>query len=300
MLTKIIIIGIVLVLAFGLYSCNTYKVIDKVKSDNYYYNFFKTEVHYIPMGNSFELGNDKLDSLDIKTVEVLASNYLKDKSHVYFKSVKIKNADVHSFEILCANKGSFAKDKNRVYFESHSFKDLDVASFAFAGSTCGSTVKDKEHVYSTYTAHSFSEGNLVIAPIPHAHAATYEYLNDAYGKDDSVVYYKGKAIAQADAPTFTLMKDYYAKDRNTVYYDGLVVKGLDAATFVLIEGGGYAKDKNGVYFGLDASNGEDGNPLYYVARIVTGADAETFTMVKGEKFDYAKDKTSYYWGGKKQ
>jgi hypothetical protein len=249
------------------------------------------------MGNSFELGNDKLQDVDVKTVKILGSNYLKDTAHVYFKSTLIKNADATSFELLCSDKGSFAKDKNKVYFESHSFKDMDIASFQFAGGTCGATVKDSTHVYSTYAVPSFSTGNLLIAPMENVHAKDYHFFSDTYGTCHELVYYKGKAIIGSDAASFTLVKDYYAKDKHTVYYDGLLVKGLDPTSFQFIEGGGYTKDKNGIYYGLNATEDNEGHPLYYTAKVIVGADPETFHMIKGEKFDYAKDKTRYYWGG---
>ncbi|MBC7450357.1 MAG: DKNYY domain-containing protein [Cytophagales bacterium] len=296
MLTKLIIIGIIIVL-LGVYSCTSYKPINKTTSDNFYFNFFKTTIHYIPMGNWFELGNNTLDGIDIQTVEILSRNHLKDKSQVYFKSSKIKNADASSFRMLCSNNDYFARDKNMIYYENNSFENLDIHSVTFLGDTCGSVLKDKHHVYSIRME---AIKNGIISPIKNADPETYQVLTDLYGKDNIIVYYKGLPIADADANTFTLIGEYYAKDIHTIYYQGLQVRSVDAITFQLIDGGGYTKDRNNVYYGLDAVMDKDQQVLYYVGKVVAGADAGAFTMIKGEKVDYAKDTTSYYWGGIKQ
>ncbi len=288
------------ILLFTFYSCHPYQVINENKSTNYYFNFFKTNVHYIPMGNWFELGDDKIDSIDIKTVEILGQNYMKDRTHVYFKSVLIKNADVQSFKILCSDNASFARDKNRIYYESNSFQNINADSVVFPGGACGPVLKDNKYVYTTYPVKYIDKGNAVILPIPGVAAETYQYINDLYGKDTVHVYYKGIPMKDAEPKTFILLKEYYAKDSNHVYYDGLNVDGLDANTFALITGGQYCKDKKGVYYGLDATYNEQGEPLRYAAKQVIGADPESFVMIQSDKIDYAKDKTKYYWGGKAQ
>lgn len=252
------------------------------------------------MGNSFELGNDKMNWVDIKSVEIISSNYLKDKSHVYFKYMQIKNADPASFEILCLKNNSFARDKNMIYFEGHAFKDLDLESVQFAGGKCGCPIlKDKNHLYSTFNISVNTDENYIISPVQNVNPDKYQYLNDFYGKDDKVGYYKCKPIEGSDAQTFNLLGEF-ARDSNCVYYNGLPVKEIDPATFTLIKGGGYTKDRNGVYLGLNSFDDKNGQPIYFTPKIVVGADPESFVMIPGEKIDYAKDKEKYYWGGKAQ
>ncbi|MEO8761757.1 MAG: hypothetical protein ABI448_12745, partial [Bacteroidia bacterium] len=67
---KFAIIGCVVLLLIGLYSVYTLRIVDKDKSDNYYFNLFNTKLYYVPMGNSFELGKTELSDIDIKTVKV--------------------------------------------------------------------------------------------------------------------------------------------------------------------------------------------------------------------------------------
>ncbi len=299
MIAKIFIVLLVLIVIGVLYSRHPYRIINSEKSDGYYFDFLKREVHYVPMGNWFELGNWTLDDIDIKTVEVLGKNYLKDKASVYFQYQKIANADASSFELLCADKGFYSKDKNRVYYKSHTFTDIDVASFKFAGRNCSPIVMDKNHVYFIYPVERSLDGNLAISPIENANPDKYIFLNDQYGKDDLAVYCNGILILGSDTETFALMgNEYYAKDKNAVYYNGMKVEGIDPITFTFIEGGGYSKDKNGIYFGLNSDYDEKGNPIKFSPRLVEGADPETFVMVQGEKVDYAKDKSRHYWGGR--
>jgi hypothetical protein len=299
MITKLAIFIILIVLLFSIYKYYSYRVVNLEKSDNYYYTFLNREVHYVPMGNRFELGDLKLDGVDPKSVQILGSHYLKDKYHVYFNATKITRADPGTFEMICTNKGSFARDKNMIYFESNSFKDLDISSFQFAGGNCGPIIKDKNHVYSVYPFYAAaygSDGNSIIPPLPDVSPEKYQFINEFYGKDDHVAYFKGMPIEGSDAKTFILSGDY-AKDRSRVYFDGLEVKDMDPATFIPIDGGGYTRDKHGVYYGLDAVEDQHGHPVNYTGRLVAGADPETFTMIKGEKVDYGKDKTRYFWGG---
>lgn len=300
MLIKLLIIGLLIILLAVIYFFLPYPAVNKNKSDNYYFNFLRTKVHYIPMGNSFELGNYKINSVDLKSAEIIGRNYLKDKSHVYYKYLKIKNADPGSFEILFNSNSLFAKDKNMIYFEGHSFKDVDVKSVQFAEDTSGGPIfKDKNHLCSTYSFDFYADENYIIPPVQNIDPNKYQFLSDQYGKDDEVAYFKASPIIGSDAKSFILLREY-AKDAHCVYLDGLQIRGIDPATFTTIEGGTYTKDKNGVYYLFNCVEDKDGKQMYFSAEALAGADPESFIMIKGEKIDYAKDKSKYYWGGKVQ
>ena len=298
MLIKFTILIIIIIVLFSLFTNHPYRIVNKAKSNNYYFNFFKTEVHYIPMGNWFELGDNKVDQVNIKTVEILGSNFLKDKSNVYFKSVRIKNADPGSFAMLSSV--FFARDKNRIYYGTNTFKDLDIASFKFSGTDFGAVLRDKDHVYLVYpTTDDAATKSIEIPFVQHINSATYQMLDDFYGKDDQTAYYQGEPIAGSDVNSFVLTGEY-AKDSNHVYYGGLPIGNIDPASFTEIAGGRYMKDKNGVYLGLTPVEDPDGHPKQLLGRVVVGADPATFIMISGEKIDYAKDKSGYYWGGQPQ
>ena len=299
MMIKLAIFAIVILLLLGLYKTHSYRIVNKDKSDNYYFSFFKTEVHYIPMGNWFELGNDKLEPVDIKTVQIVGRYFLKDRLNVYFKSVKIKNADPGTFEMLCSKDLFFARDKNQVYYGNYSFRDLDITSFKFTGPECSPFLMDKRHVYSIYAIENNQPQNTEIPPLQNVSVEKFRALNDFYATDGKTVYFKDNPIAGSDVVSFVLIGEY-AKDSRHVYYNGLPVENLDPASFTPVDGGGYTKDKNGVYLGLTPVEDPDGHTKQFLGRPVPGADPETFVMIKGEKIDYAKDKSGYYWGGQPQ
>ncbi|HEY5369940.1 MAG TPA: DKNYY domain-containing protein [Hanamia sp.] len=299
MLLNLLIVCILIFVLAAIYFFLPFRIVNEQKSNNYYYNFLKTEVHYIPLGNSFELGDDKIKTADVRSVEVVGRDYLKDKSHVYYKYRVIKNADTHTIKMLSPNNHVFAVDQNMIYYEGHAFKDIDIKSLQFLGDSYGSLLRDKNHLYSTFAVDYIADNDYIIPPLEGIDPGKYQFLNDFYGKDDSTAYYKGKPLKGSDAKTFTLLEDY-AKDTNSVYCNGLKIKGMDAATLCHIEGSGYFKDKNHVYYGLNGIENSVGNIILYSGKIVKGADPVTFSIIKGEKTDYAKDKTRYYWGGKTQ
>jgi hypothetical protein len=299
MLLNLLLVCILIFVLAAVYFFLPFRIVNEQKSNNYYYNFLKTEVHYIPLGNSFELGNDEIKYVDVRSVEVVGRDYLKDKLHVYYKYRMIKNADSRTIKMLSSNDNAFAMDKNMIYYEGHAFRDLDIKSLQFFGESCSSFLRDKNHLYCTFTVDYSNDIDYIIPAVEGVDPEKYQFINNFYGKDDKVAYYKGKPILGSDAKTFILLEDY-AKDTNLVYFNGLKVKGMDAATICHIEGGGYFKDKNNVYYGLNAVENAAGNIILYSGKIVKGADPATFEMIKGEKIDYAKDKARYYWGGKAQ
>ena len=251
------------------------------------------------MGNSFELGNYTMKNVDLKSVEVINGYYLKDKSNVYYKYNKIKDADPGSIKMFSPKSKCFVIDKNMIYYEGHAFQDIDIKSCQFVGDNCFSLLKDKNHIYSTFSVVYGTDENYIIPPVKDLDPDKYQTLNNVYGKDENRVYYEGEPIKGSDAKTFIILDDY-AKDTNSVYTGGLQVKNVDPATFHQVEGGSYFKDKAGVYWGLSPNEDAKGNVINFSGSIVAGADPETFVMVKGDKIDYAKDKSRFYWGGKAQ
>lgn len=251
------------------------------------------------MGNSFELGNRIMKNVDLKSAEVVGRNYLKDKSNVYYEDKLIKNADPGSIKIFTSKCDFFAIDKNMLYYQQHTFRDIDVASCQLACDNCLSIIKDKNHIYSTFSIDFYTDKVLIIPPVKGLDPDKYQALSNVYGRDENLVYYKCEPIQGADPKTFIILKDY-AKDVNSVYYNGVRVKNLGAATFQHVDGGRYLKDKNAVYYGLSGDEDSNGTVKNLTAKVVVGADPETFIMIKGEKKDYARDKSTFYWGGEAQ
>lgn len=273
-----------------------YHAVDIRTSRNYYYDWARREIHYVPLGNWFELGDGVLTEADVKTFRVISDQYAKDKSTVYYRGMKIDGADSETFEYLCAaneyrngsrvQRGEFAKDKNRIYHDVNYFEDFNPSRFAFVGEECGSYLTDGKHVYSIfYDFHSSTKGfqSRPIPYLPDVDPDSFEVLDENYSRDNRRVFYRGTYVLGIEKGTFTILDYNYAKDASTVYCNGKPLADADSETFSLIEGGHYAKDNNAVYF---------------FCNIVPGADSATFTMVsEGNKVNYARDKNRYYHGG---
>ncbi len=309
-----------IVFALILLSGHPYRIISKVKSDSYYYNVFKTEVRYVPMGNWFELGNRKINGIDLKTVEVQERKYIKDKYSVYFEDTRITNADPGSFVAI---DNFYAKDKNTVYYCSHSFQDIDVDSFEFVKDD-HIVLKDKKHSYSIIFGDygTYSTKGTTIPFLPEC----IVFLDAKYSKDNELVYYKGQVIKGADAKTVVLVYDGYAKDNNNVYYDGNLlvgadpktfvsidnytkdinkvyywgkeVKGIDATSFAVIDKSLYTKDAFGVYYYLKGVYDFNGLATHYTVTRIEDADPLTFEAINDPAFRIdAKDKQKGYFRG---
>lgn len=284
-----------------------------------------------------------IPNVDIRSFILLGNSYAKDKNNVYYEGKVVKDADVNTFVLVGRyakdNKHVFLgshmlhieivpatfevligdhyrwviKDSERVYFQDYQgYRDyeptsrllmgVDAPTFQFVGPcfSGGFTAyyKDKDHVY---TESSSIESGPVKA-IEIIDASSFEYFgyysssglysssrhDISYAKDKNNVYEGcSKIFARADADTFINLGGGYAKDKDEVFFFATVVIGADVPTFKYI-GERYAIDKNHVYF-----NGE----------VLKKADPVTFTLVKGpdpsnlgQIDEYAIDKNYVYKG----
>jgi hypothetical protein len=79
-----------------------------------------------------------------------------------------------------------------------------------------------------------------------ADGASFQKLNDTWGKDAKHVYAVGRKIAKADVSSFQVLNRLYAKDKNHCYYLGGILKEADADSFQVLDSGEYAKEfRNG-------------------------------------------------------
>lgn len=93
-----------------------------------------------------------------------------------------------------------------------------------------------------------------------------------------------KIMPGVDAESFKVISGGFAKDKNHVYFEGekLTIEGLDREDFIPINYY-YAKDRNQAYY-LSYGAGEK-------VRIIPGADVQTFEIVEDlEGRNVAKDK----------
>lgn len=228
--------------------------------------------------------NRPIESLDPESIARLSNNWLVDKNNVwYLKSNSVElvahpEASTSTFKILG---GAYATDGKVVYFndsnihaDSETFKVLTGTSsrlYAYA--------KDKNYTY--YGGSQITDADV----------ASFSYLGSGYGKDDTSLYYDGKAIEGGDPVKARLTGDTLTDGVN-IYTNG--VKSFaqyDAETFRNIAYG-YISDANGVwYHGLDYTE---------EFHKIDGADPSTFTLVdtcssvEKSQARYFKDKNHVY------
>ena len=298
----IIIISIVLVILFFYWLTHRYTVVDKAKSNNYYYNFFKTEIHYVPMGNWFALGDSPIPDLDLQNFSILSSHHIKDNKAVYFESIKLFKVDLATFEVVKTEglHAKFSKDKNNLYYCTNTFENIDLNSFKIDFSN--KTITDKNNTYSWKYASEWD--SFSIKPLP----KNFATLGIHYGRDtNDVLYYHEKEIPHSSAKKFQSLnsfKDELVATESGIYNGEYKLSNIDVSTFSIIEDSYCFKDKNGIYCGTEFIVDKFGG-----RSIITGykalkldVDMETFQSINGiysetEKFEtfYAIDKNGVYY-----
>ncbi len=172
----------------------------------------------------------KLNNVNLNTFVALGDTcplYGKDKTHVFYESMIIENADVKSFSCLRNDEivTAYSKDSSNVYYKGQTILNADPETF-----------EELPRIES-------------INP-----------LKTIYAKDKSGIYFNGKEIDSAEYSTFTLLnttrrkiplshdsrQPFYAKDKINVYANGNVLDFADPSSFQIIDDT-YAKDENDVW-----------------------------------------------------
>ena len=151
----------------------------------------------------------KVDGADPLTFQLFSYGFSKDKSHVFYNTEIIPEADPITFTIHDGGKYdyTYGYDKNYIF----------IAGYDRVG-----VIKEK--------------------------CNDLNQIGGYYLKCDDKVYYVDKLLVGADVKTMVPIgvTSNYAKDSKTVYFDGEIVVGADAATFGIGDGIN-AKDKNYIY-----------------------------------------------------
>lgn len=140
-----------------------------------------------------------VNGADPATFKVIGYGFGKDKSHIFYYTETVPEADTTTFTIHEGGKYgyTYGYDKNYIF----------VAGYDRVG-----VIKEK--------------------------CDNLDRIGGYYLKCDNKVYYVDKLLSGADANTFVpvgVTADY-AKDSKTVYFDGEIVAGADAATFNIGDG----------------------------------------------------------------
>ncbi len=159
--------------------------------------------------NQWDQCYQKVAGADPATFEPVKYGFYKDKSHIFYNTKLVPEADVNTFAIYDGGKYdyTYGYDKNYIF----------VIGYDRVG-----VIKEK--------------------------CSDLNRIGGYYLKCDDKVYYEDKLLVGADVNTMRPVgvTSNYAKDSKTVYFDGEVVVGADASTFEIGDGIN-AKDKNYTY-----------------------------------------------------
>ncbi|GAB2579198.1 hypothetical protein GCM10027190_31140 [Spirosoma areae] len=208
-----------------------------------------------------------IGAADAESFTAINDNYGKDKSHVFYLTTAIPNADPATFLYLA---GSYSKDKNSGYSRDQPISS-DGPNFTFVPNPneTPTSVSAEGIAYARDSHRVYKD----VMPIDGADPATFVVVPMFNGNylthDRRWVYFQDKPMEGVDGATFRKVSDFHFADKQGAW--GLVlgrdifwtpIAKVDVATFSGIEGE-YAKDKQRVYLGYDT---------------IAGADPATFTV----------------------
>lgn len=203
-----------------------------------------------------------IDNADVKTFNILDSQYALDNTHVYFNGSLIPDADPASFELLDS---PFSRDAQHVYVSGTVFTN-DPANFEILTEN---VYRDSQHIYWSTEIISDDPSNLEIL-----HDENYY----TYVKDSTTVFVNGNSIQGADSDSFEVILDGYARDAAHIFYFGGIIPDADSATFEILESP-YAKD---------------GNSVFWMEHLIEGVDVSTFQVLNAD-FECSADSTTAYY-----
>lgn len=223
------------------------------------YYIRRTKVFYL---GGFPSTAFEIEEADVKTFQIIDSEYAKDKSHVYFNGVVIPDSDPATFEIL---ETWFSRDKNHVYVSGQIFTN-DPANFEHVD---GNIYIDSQYIYWSTKPISDEPQNLVVI----GSFGYYTYL-----KDSQAAFVNGNPINGADPNTFEVVSEGYSRDaENAFYFDGMI-PDADLDTFAALE----------QQYALD------GAVAYWMGKPIPGSDPDTFTVLNAD-FECTADAAHAYY-----
>ncbi|NUJ97363.1 hypothetical protein HGA92_01080 [Candidatus Gracilibacteria bacterium] len=142
---------------------------------------------------------------------------------------------------------------------------------------------------------------------------SFEIINDLFTKDKNNVYYSNSKIEGADPETFEFIEKDFSRSYGKIFFRASEIV-VNNDTFQVLNKD-YSKDKYFIYYHWRRMEGvspqdfsidnyenlnfycnKDTNYVYYRGEKIMGADLATFEIINK---DYAKDRSSVYYGGKK-
>lgn len=198
------------------------------------------EIAFMPEQQSYENIFRKV-KIDIKTMEVLNHDFIKDKQHVYRCGVLLRGIipdDFHVYNSVYTGNHQviYTPYGNAKIAHPSTFEVLDNGK-QYESRYWYSYGRDEEFIYfftgSTETRHAVKLKTC-------QDIDTFSVLSEKYAKDNKHVYYEHVIVKKASPETFIVLNSNYACDDKHVYVGDRMIEA-DAKTFSVLQNG-YAKD----------------------------------------------------------
>jgi hypothetical protein len=185
-----------------------------VSGKYYYYEITDDRVTFFswnPMSQQYHTA--VLVEADPKTFTQVTSQYGKDASQVFHKSLPIAGADPSTFVLL---KKGYAVDATQVFYNRKRLAGADPRTFERLDYGWS---QDADNIY-------LGSRRLDICDIE-----TFEIIPTSRAKDAQCYYAEAKRVPIKDRETLEVLSGGYAKDVMQVYWLDRIVEGADAASF---------------------------------------------------------------------
>lgn len=182
----------------------------------------------------------KVDKADINSFERIDSTgFFKDKNNVYYEGEKLEGIDINSIEVV---NGMCIKDKNSVFYEGKKLRSISPTNFNIfdGGISYDIILVDKNGAYKLMENEN-QKDKIIPLDSKNIDLKTLERIESPmdssnYFKDKNGVYFlngeKFVKINGADIDTFEVtMSGKYGKDRNNVYFEGKKMEGKNPIEF---------------------------------------------------------------------
>ena len=182
----------------------------------------------------------KVDKADINSFERIDfTAFFKDKNNVYYEGEKIDGIDMNSIEVI---NGMCIKDKNSVFYEGKKLRNISPNNFNIfdGGISYDKILVDKNGAYKLLENEN-QKDKIIPLDSKNIDLKTLERIDSPmdssnYFKDKNGVYFlngeKFVKINGADIDTFEVtMSGKYGKDRNNVYFEGKKMEGENPKKF---------------------------------------------------------------------
>lgn len=297
-------------------SCTKEKIVDRYRSNRYYYSEDKRKILYdqIPSTSLLNIFMHSYKEVptDLRTFKVLGPDFGKDNKHIFYTYKKLENVDHASFYWDSINQ--LPKDKKHVYLAQTDTNRLTIIKYADPKTyervdlmlDCNNWYKDKRYYYFNHKKTPANRQSMrfdspllpfdyrfvfgiyknTLQPIPYK--GVIKVANTHLIYDNIRIYYSAHCDSSTvvlDYKNISTLK-FYDNDLTVFRLDSMILingfpiqdNNIDTETFEIIKYN-YSKDKN---------------KIYYKTFPIENSNPETFEVLS-EK--YAKDKNQVYKRG---